>query len=250
MSYLTYSPAINRYPVRGFNNPNAVKSPDTILLDPYAANVVLFIKGDGENNSTTIVDSSPTPKAITVNGNAQISTAQSKYGGSSIYFDGTGGYLQLADSPDWTISGDYTVEAWLYPSDLALNRYWITHWLGGGGNERNFGNSVLNASINRNGVNYGIPSHPSEFTLSINTWVHYCVVVSSNTMIVFLDGVEVNRIAISPDFNESTQPLIIGAYTTTVEFPYMGYIDSLRITKGVARYTANFDPEADTFLDL
>ena len=57
--------------------------------DPFAANVVLFLKGNGSNGSTNIIDSSPTPKTISVFGTAQISTAQSKYGGSSLYFDGT-----------------------------------------------------------------------------------------------------------------------------------------------------------------
>ena len=58
--------------------------------DPDFANVSLLLHGDGTNGSTTIVDSSSSSKTVTAVGDAQISTAQSKFGGSSIYFDGTG----------------------------------------------------------------------------------------------------------------------------------------------------------------
>jgi hypothetical protein len=63
--------------------------------DPYFSNVSLLLHGDGANGSTTIVDSSPSPKTVTAVGNAQISTAQSKFGGSSLAFDGSGDYLTV-----------------------------------------------------------------------------------------------------------------------------------------------------------
>ena len=64
--------------------------------DPYFNNVSLLLRGNGINGSTTIIDESATPKTVTVYGNAQISTAQSKFGGASIYLDGTGDYLGLS----------------------------------------------------------------------------------------------------------------------------------------------------------
>jgi hypothetical protein len=48
-------------------------------------------------------------------GNAQISTTQSKWGGSSIAFDGTGDYLVGASNPQIAVgSGDFTIEMWIY----------------------------------------------------------------------------------------------------------------------------------------
>ena len=66
-------------------------------VDPQFGSVSLLLHGDGANGSTTIVDSSPTPKTVTAFGDAQISTAQSKFGGASIAFDGTGDYLSAND---------------------------------------------------------------------------------------------------------------------------------------------------------
>lgn len=45
---------------------------------------------DGADAATTFTDSETTPKTVTANGNAQIDTAQSKFGGASALFDGTG----------------------------------------------------------------------------------------------------------------------------------------------------------------
>jgi hypothetical protein len=81
--------------------------------DPYFSNVSLLLHGDGTNGSTTIVDSSASPKTLTAFGNAQISTAQSKFGGSSIAFDGTGDYLSISSSNDLTLgTSDFTLETW------------------------------------------------------------------------------------------------------------------------------------------
>jgi hypothetical protein len=59
-----------------------------VPVDLNRSNVSLLLHGNGTNGSTTITDNSPSPKTVTAVGNAQISTAQSKYGGGSIAFDG------------------------------------------------------------------------------------------------------------------------------------------------------------------
>ena len=82
--------------------------------DPFANNVVLFLKGNGANGSTNIIDSSPNPKTISVFGDTQISTAQSKYGGSSIVFDGVGDYLEVTPLTAFNFgTGDFTIESWI-----------------------------------------------------------------------------------------------------------------------------------------
>ena len=76
--------------------------------DPNFANVTLLLHGDGTSGSTTITDSSSTPKTITVNGNAQIDTAVKKFGTGSIEFDGTNSNLTLASG--LIGSDDFTIE--------------------------------------------------------------------------------------------------------------------------------------------
>lgn len=69
-----------------------------IGIDNY---VVLMLHGDGTNLSTTITDSSTSAKTVTAQSSSTISTAQSKFGGASISFNGTGSYLSVPDSTDW-----------------------------------------------------------------------------------------------------------------------------------------------------
>src|SRR5690554_1699309 len=83
-------------------------------VDPYFASVVLLLHGDGTDGSTTITDNSGSAHSPTVNGNSQIDTAESQFGGASVLFDGSGDYLEYADSADWDFgTGDFTVEFWM-----------------------------------------------------------------------------------------------------------------------------------------
>ena len=89
-----------------------------VPVDPVFNNVSLLLHGNGTNGSTTITDSSPSPKTVTAAGNAQISTAiADPFGDSSrgvLAFDGNGDYLAIPDSTDWNLPNDFTVEAWVY----------------------------------------------------------------------------------------------------------------------------------------
>ena len=89
--------------------------------DPFFANVSLLLHGDGTNGSTTIVDSSPSPKTVTAVGDAKISTAQSKFGGASIGFDGSGDSLAAPASISHFGTGDFTIELWIYRNNAGTS---------------------------------------------------------------------------------------------------------------------------------
>ena len=72
--------------------------------DPYYHATALLLPFTGANNSTTFTDASPNPKTITPYGNTKISTAQSKWGSGSGYFDGSGDYLTTPDHTDFVLS--------------------------------------------------------------------------------------------------------------------------------------------------
>src|SRR3990167_7227024 len=83
------------------------------------ANVTLLLHCDGTDASTTFTDNSISSHVTTANGNAQIDTAQSKFGGASGLFDGTGDYLSVPNSDDWDFgTGDFTVDMWLRFNDI------------------------------------------------------------------------------------------------------------------------------------
>ena len=87
--------------------------------DPYWANVVLLLHMDGTDGSTTFTDSSSYARAMTAAGNAQIDTAEFKFGTASGLFDGTGDSVQTPNGADFQFLGDFTVEAWVRPTRRA-----------------------------------------------------------------------------------------------------------------------------------
>ena len=227
-----------------------------VPVDPVFNNVSLLLHGDGTNGSTTIIDSSPTPKTVTVQGNAQISTAESKFGGSSLVagtsptFSWGSNRLQVPAGLAFAYdTGNFTAEAWLYVTSFAGIPSWWTQ--------------------SANGINYfvcavsdvGVPvfvfatsgggTTVSGPTVTLNTWNHIAVVRNSGSVTVYANGIGGTPVACTQNFNNTTFVPTIGSYTHNANFlAYNGYIDDLRITKGIARYTANFTPPTAPFPDF
>ena len=234
--------------------------------DPYLyTNTVLLLHGDGTNGSTNIVDSSKvagSPKTVTAVGNAQISTAQSKpgFGGSSIAFDGTGDWLTIPDSNDWAFgANNFTIECWIYNNTTGQFR----HIVGQGNNNADlFSVSFYFFKTNANKLSGLIASGSTPLTataytatssadLPLNSWTHVAFVRNGNTTSLYINGsadgtANVTGITV----NDSTSQLRVGAAGEFTSDTWNGYIDDLRITKGVARYTSNFTPPTLPFPDF
>lgn len=176
-------------------------------------------------------------------GNAQISTSVVKFGTGSMYFDGSGDYLTGVPSPVNALGGgDFTVEAWIYL--LGYNGGWaiysqlssytsstaVLFYINGGGN--------LKLNINGSETDFG--------SISLNTWHQVALVRSGSTITGYVDGTSGGSTSNSTNFSD--QYLVIGrtAFSTASNYAY-GYIDDFRITKGYARYTANFTPPTAEF---
>jgi hypothetical protein len=79
-------------------------------FNPYLFRSTLYLSGDGANASTTVRDSSPKNKTVTVFGDAQLDTSVAGLGASSIKLDGTGDYLKVPNNGDFDFgSGDFFV---------------------------------------------------------------------------------------------------------------------------------------------
>jgi hypothetical protein len=213
----------------------------TTTGDAYYPQVAALLHFDGTNGSTTITDNSKNNFTLTVVGNAQISTAQSKFGGSSLYLDGTGDRLTIA-SPTTDLSfgtGDFTIETWVYKTvastALILDARatadaipWIV---------------VINSS--NFPYFYDGTQYVSTVSITLNSWVHLAVVRTSGVLKIFVNGVQGYSAAHSVNLNR-TAGLIIGDSVGLVN-AYAGYIDEIRITNGYARYTGNFTPSTTAF---
>lgn len=202
------------------------------------ANTLLLLHMDGTDASTVFRDDNGVRRQIGIRafGNAQVDTAQSRFGGSSLLCDGTGDYLQLGTYSDLTLT-DFTIECWYrIPGSVPgiLSFYFTDHLFylttgassGGryavfvGGNNRFLGSDV---------------------TVNSNTWYHVAFVRSGSTITVYHDGVSTGSSTWGTTI-ANTAPTI-GAYTTN----YLnGWIDEFRISNS-ARYTANFTPSTAPF---
>jgi hypothetical protein len=172
-------------------------------------------------------------------GNAQISTAQSKWGGSSMAFDGSTSALK-APSTDLVAfgTGDFTVEAWAYRTATSDGFVFDT---------RNNGVGLRPNTSNQLEilVTFAGPLTAGG-TWPANQWVHIAATRTGGNIKLWLDGVNVATAANSTNMTGNTP--YIGSAPGSNYFP--GYIQDLRVTKGYARYTANFTPPTAAFPTL
>lgn len=214
--------------------------------DAYWNNVVLAMHMDGENNSTTFQDL--TGKTVTPFGNAKIVTTQSMFGGASAYFDGTGGYLTVPDSEGWNFgSADFTIEMFVNMASVTTTYGLVAHWSGTTNHSWGLCHYLnkIQFFYSATGANLLFFEAPSGCLA--NTWHHIAACRSSGVVKLFVDGGQVASAAVASALFNSTAVLEIGGSAGGVS-TINGHIDDLRITKGVARYTAGFTPPTAPFL--
>jgi len=198
--------------------------------------VSLLLKMNGSNGSTSFIDSSKNNITVTAFGNAQISTAQSKFDGSSAYLDGTGGTYITASNAASFETGDFTVEAWIYPTDNTKGNLLFGMGTSTSGILLSLNYLTVDGiSYNWNNNNY----------ISFNTWSHIALVRNSGIMKIYVNGVE-KFSSYLPNQLYTNRILYCGnGYSTTgsAQNAFQGYVDNIRIIQGKARYTSNFTPE-------
>jgi len=209
-------------------------------IDSYTK---LLLHADGTDGSTTFTDSA-TGKTITAGGDAQIDTAQSKFGGASALFDGTGDYLSVADSDDWNFgTGNFTIDFWYKHNAVSATYPAIAE----------HGNGWVIINYNMHQSQYGITFSGAGFFLSTfagayyGGWHHIAFTRNGTPGTSFLDGVKMDEDTSADATAASTSPLYIGRWETSYTTTTNGWIDELRITKGIARWTGNFTPPAKDY---
>lgn len=194
--------------------------------------------------------------------NAQISTSVKKFGTGSMYFDGNGDYLTkpiISGEPTDIRNGPCTIEGWVYLNSLAygVHQYIVGDWKTGAGPGPSswvigVSESTLSCNTVRPGFSYydAGPGINASTQISTNTWYHFALVGTSTNTYFFVNGNLIGSVAYAiggvnntvlgiganPNFNAGSPASFLN-----------GYIDDLRITKGIARYTANFTPPAQAF---
>ena len=182
-------------------------------------------------------------------GNAQVSTAQSQFGGSSLYFDGnTSTYLLSSERLGYTFgTGDFTVEAWIYPQ-AATNRVIMANRVGTVGTSNHWSFEFFNTA-NRIEWHTGLAIIAiSNTNITLNAWSHVAVTRSSGTLRLFQNGQIVASASDTNNYSE-VNPLLVGYEPVfpSTNAPFLGYMDDVRITKGIARYVQPFTPPTQAF---
>ena len=236
-----------------------IKATGTTVGDVHFPNVKLLLPFDGSNGATSTSDSSNSSQSVTFNNSAEISTTQSKFGGSSLSCpDGLTSDVSTSWNAMPTGTEDFTIELWAYFIDRT----------GGGRTETDFGiwgnrntsgsdnihlyvgypdDNMLGFLINDTDVQL---TTTWNVTSNLNAWHHIALTRASNTFKLFVDGTQVGTATSTASMTRSYSDLFIGSsgHTWNATRATRGFIDGFRITRGTARYTSAFTAPSSAHL--
>jgi len=205
----------------------------------------LLLHCNGDDASTTFTDEAG--KTVSPNGGAQLDTAYKKFGSASGMLYASGSYLTVPNSADFDFaSGDFTLDFWI--------RIKSGHVYGGLISRRPSASSEgwclgLNGSgcvdwRGKVGGSFAWPRFSGTTAINDEVWHHVALVRYGSSWKIYIDGVEDGSETNSGALDDEALALAIGAESSagesaTGEF----WIDEVRVSKGIARWTANFTPQ-------
>lgn len=217
---------------------NIITTP--IVGDP---NTLLLLHGED------LTDSSLYETPLTNQG-ATVSTAQSKFGGSSLYFNGASRILFPNTRLNFG-SGDFTIDWWEFPtSSTSAARFCNEYTTGAaaGGIVLGYKGDGLYVSSNASN-NWDIVSNATAFSVTVGTWTHWAVVRNGNTLSTYRNGILfwTGTISGAPYNSGGVYMAVVGDYREGDHSYFAGYIDEFRISD-IARWTANFTPPTSPYV--
>lgn len=177
---------------------------------------------------------------------AQLDTAQKKFGTASLLLDGTGDYISLPASDDFNFgSGDFTIDAWVRFHDKTGNNAICGQGIAGVGS---FYFSYDGTSWRYLDVLSGLNIAGAD-AIDNDTWYHIALVRNGSTFTIYRDGVAKGTGTFAGTLTKYTSNFSIGeaiysGATTGLSYFFDGWIDEFRVSKGIARWTEAFTPQA------
>ncbi len=226
-------------------------------IDSYTK---LMLHCDGDDASTSFPDSSSSNHTVTANGNAQVDvlTPETKKFDQACLLDGTGDYLSTPEHDDWDFgSGDWTIDFWVrfltsYASwseeekpvfvshcDGSFNNRLHVNWYGG-----------LNIYCTVGGTNKA--DYKVNWSPNIDQWYHLAFERSGTGAYIFIDGVSQSLTETkswgSDSLDNINGNLNIGWLGVSGSgYILKGWMDEVRISKGIARWTSDFTPPTEEY---
>lgn len=217
------------------------------------ANTLLLIHANGTDAATFFEDDNGAraPKGISANGNAQVDTAQSYFGGASALFDGTGDYLIVDNIADG-ITEDQTFEFWIRFADLPASSGY--RMVAGDGSSTRYLGLFNDSGTYRWEVSFASGQYVERFTTSVSTgvWYHVALTKSAATLKMYQAGTALTS-AVSFNTMTAAKTLFtsgtnyIGSWNTSSNF-FNGHMDEIRVSNNV-RYTTTFTPSTTPFVN-
>ena len=218
-------------------------APPTSPVTAIPNTVLLF------NSTNAAIYDATTKNSLITAGDTRVDPYVYKYGSGSICFDGAGDYLTIPANQNFVFgTGNFTVELWIRivsipgtSSALFDTRPAST----------NGAYPLLYISGTDMSIRYYVSSADriTGSVLSTNTWYHVAISRSSGTTTLFINGTQSGSTYADATNYIASNAFIGAGYSAgaSITSYFNGYIDDLRVTKGVARYTSTFAP-AETYL--
>lgn len=209
---------------------------------------------DGADLGTTFTDDETSPKTYTANGGAVTSTSAQKFGtASGLFVSATSSYITTPDHADFNFgSGNFTIDFWINFVTLVGNGTFV--------NQYQSATEVMVILIDQTNRYIDIKSagvtggeifvQPTGQNLSTGVWYHIAIIRgwggNANQWVICLNGDPGNSILTdSSTYPDYSGPFEIGRSGESGGSRYVNaYIDEFRVSKGIARWTANFTPPA------
>lgn len=210
--------------------------------DPHWDNVVALLHFDGTDGSVVAIEEKGILMSVT-RGTPSLSSAEFKFGGTSWHTSGG----RITSPPLSNLAfgvGDFTVEAFVMPTNLGARAEQFIVCMRRNG--QILSGQIMSLQNGRLGFSNGTMWRLGDTTLSENVWTHVAVSRESAVIRFFINGVLDEQGVDGTNFSEDRN-LNIGNAEGSNNSPFYGFIDELRITKGVARYTENFTPPTAPF---
>jgi hypothetical protein len=207
--------------------------------DQYFSNVKSLLHFNGDNNSTTIVDSSGSPMTLTANGSAKITTADSVFGGSCLDC-GVSGSNYISSSTSIVLgTNDFIFEGRFKPA-VTGDRFFYMNGVNKTGG--------IGLAVSQNNIIFrAAGTSDLTYQSTISGWKAVAFIRFGNSRMIAIDGVIVASGALSFNQTESYAFQLGGIGYLSSDFHYFGLIDEFRITTATPRHIENYSLDAAEF---